>query len=44
MNQQVYAVWMYAKNAFDVSTRQLAPNGGLAHTLLFVQWENLALR
>jgi peptide/nickel transport system substrate-binding protein len=44
MNQQVYAVWMYAKNAFDVTSSQLVPNGGLAHSLLFVQWENLALR
>jgi peptide/nickel transport system substrate-binding protein len=44
MNQQVYAVWMYAKNAFDLSTKALVPNGGLAHTLLFVQWENLALK
>lgn len=33
MNQHVYAVWMYAKNAFDVTTRQLVPNGGLAHSL-----------
>jgi peptide/nickel transport system substrate-binding protein len=44
MNQQVYAVWMYAKNAFDLSTKQLVANGGLAHSLLFVQWENLALK
>src|SRR5665213_1563464 len=44
MNQQVYAVWMYAKNAFDLSTKSLVPNGGLAHSLLFVQWENLALK
>jgi peptide/nickel transport system substrate-binding protein len=44
MNQQVYAVWMYAKNAFDLSTKQLVPNNGLAHTLLVVQWENLALK
>ena len=44
MNQKVYAVWMYAKNAFDVSTRVLVTNGGLSHSLLFVQWENLAIR
>jgi peptide/nickel transport system substrate-binding protein len=43
MNQRVYAVWMYAKNAFDVTTRRVVPNGGLAHSLLFVQWENLAV-
>jgi ABC-type transport system substrate-binding protein len=44
MNQQVYAVWMYAKNALDLSTKRLVPNGGLAHTLLLVQWENLGLK
>ncbi len=44
MNQQVYAVWMYAKNNFDLSTKRLVPNGGLAHSLLFVQWENLGLK
>jgi peptide/nickel transport system substrate-binding protein len=44
MNQQVYSVWMYAKNAFDLSTKSLVPNGGLAHTLLLVQWENLGLK
>src|SRR5665213_2584742 len=44
MNQNVYAVWMYAKNAFDVSTRVLVTNGGLSHSLLFVKWEDLAVR
>ena len=44
MNQKVYAVWMYAKNAFDVSTRVLVTNGGLSHSLLFVKWEDLAVR
>jgi peptide/nickel transport system substrate-binding protein len=44
MNKQVYAVWMYAKNNFDIATKSLVPNGGLSHTLLFVQWENLALK
>src|SRR5487761_2440582 len=43
MNQNVYAVWMYAKNAFDVSTRALVTNGGLSHSLLFVKWEDLAV-
>jgi ABC-type transport system substrate-binding protein len=44
MNQQVYAVWMYAKNNFDLSTKQLIANDGLSHTDLLVQWENLALK
>jgi len=44
MNQKVYAVWMYAKNAFDVSTRVLVTNEALSHSQLFVQWENLAVR
>jgi hypothetical protein len=34
---------MYAKNAFDLSTKTLVPNGGLGHTLLLPQWENLAV-
>jgi peptide/nickel transport system substrate-binding protein len=44
MNQDVYSVWMYAKNAFDVNTKSFVANNGLSHTLLFVQWENLALK
>lgn len=39
MNQQVYAVWMDAKNNFDISTKRLVPNGGLSYTLLLPQWE-----
>ena len=45
MNQNVYSVWMYAKNAFDVSTKNLVLTTALpANKLLYPLWENFSLK
>ena len=45
MNQNVYSVWMYAKNAFDVSTKNLVLTTALpANKLLQPLWEDFSLK
>jgi peptide/nickel transport system substrate-binding protein len=42
-NQQADAVFMYSKTFFDVSSKQVIPNGGLGNDLGTIRWEYLAL-